>query len=179
MGDGKTLAQHLVFDGRVLKLSVDRVEMPNGRVTELEVMRHPGAAAVVPLTEQGGVLLVRQYRYATGDWLLEIPAGKLDAGEEPEYCARRELEEETGYRPDELISLGWIWTSPGFADEKIHLYLARDLQPARQNLESDEVLTVEEIPFEDAVEMARDGRICDGKSVSALLRAAAYLDPSG
>lgn len=172
----RALDKRTAFDGRILTLSVDRVEMPNGRVTELEVIRHPGATAMVPLTEQGAVLLLRQYRYATGDWLLEVPAGKLDVGEEPEDCARRELEEETGYRPEELIPLGWIWTTPGFTDEKIHLYLARDLHPAQQSLETDEVLTVEKLPFQEAVAMARDGRICDGKSVCALLRAAAFLD---
>ncbi len=178
MRKARALEKKTAFDGRVLKLSVDRVEMPNGRVAELEVLRHPGATAMVPLSDAGAVLLVRQYRYATGDWLLEVPAGKLDAGEEPEECARRELAEETGYRPEELISLGWIWTTPGFTDEKIHLYLARDLRPAQQSLETDEVLTVEEVAFPEAVAMARDGRICDGKSVCALLRAAAHLDPS-
>ena len=168
-----------MFDGRVLKLSVEQVEMPNGKVSELEVIRHPGAAAMVPLTADGEVLLVRQFRYATGGWLLEVPAGKLDPGEEPATCARRELEEETGYSAGELISLGWIWTTPGFTDEKIHLYLARGLEPARQSLQSDEVLTVEAVLLEDAVAMARDGRICDGKSICALLRTEAFSASAG
>ncbi len=176
MADAKTLARYTAFDGRVLKLSVDRVEMPNGKVTELEVIRHPGAAAMVPLADDGTVLLVRQYRYATGDWLLEVPAGKLDPGESPELCAGRELEEEIGYRAREAVPLGWIWTSPGFTDEKIHLFLMRDLEPSRQSLQADEVLSVERLPLREAVEMARDGRICDGKSICALLRAAAALD---
>lgn len=178
MTEVKRLDRQRVFDGRVLKLWVDRVEMSNGKVSELEVIHHPGAAAMVPIAADGTVLLVRQYRYVTGSWLLEVPAGKLDPGEEPEACARRELEEETGYRARKAIPLGWIWTTPGFTDEKIHLYLMQGLEPARQSLQGDEVITVERLPFLEAVEMARDGRIRDGKSICALLRATAVVDSS-
>jgi ADP-ribose pyrophosphatase len=135
------------------------------------MIRHPGAAAVVPIDEAGRVLLVRQYRYAASGWLLEVPAGKLDDGEPPERCAVREVEEETGHRPRELEPLGWIWTTPGFTDEKIWLYLARGLESTRQNLQADEVLKVERFPFAEAVQMAASGVIRDGKSVCALLRA--------
>ena len=176
MDQGKTLESRLVHDGKVVKLSVDRVELPNGSVTELEVIRHQGAAAVVPLTTDGEVLLVRQYRHATGGWLLEVPAGKLDPGEAPDKCAARETEEEVGYRVGSLDSLGWIWTTPGFTDEKIWLYLARDLRSGRQDLDGDEVLTVEKLHLEQAIAKVHAGEICDGKSVCALLRAAAYLD---
>jgi len=175
MSEARRLGRKTIFDGRVVHLSVDRVELPNGKTTELEVISHPGAAAMVPLSEDGEVLLVRQYRYATGSWLLEVPAGKLDPGEEPEVCAAREVEEEIGYRAGELISLGWIWTTPGFTDEKIWLYLARGLEPAEQNLQTDEVLTVESIPFAEAVAKVHGGEICDGKSICALLRAEHYL----
>ncbi len=154
---------------------MDRVELPNGQTAKLEVISHPGAAAMVPLSDNGEVFLVRQYRYATGSWLLEVPAGKLDPGEEPELCAAREVEEEIGYRAGELIPLGWIWTTPGFTDEKIWLYLARGLELSEQNLETDEVLTVESIPFAEAVAKVHGGEICDGKSVCALLRAEYYL----
>jgi ADP-ribose pyrophosphatase len=130
---------------------------------------------MVPLTNEGDVLLVRQFRYATGSWLLEVPAGKLDPGEAPEACAAREMEEEVGFGPGELISLGWIWTTPGFTDEKIWLYLARDLVPGRQALEGDEVLSVESVPLADAIAKVHAGEICDGKSVCALLRAAEVL----
>jgi ADP-ribose pyrophosphatase len=149
--------------------------MPNGKTTELEVIRHPGAAAMVPLADSDEVLLVRQYRYATGGWLLEVPAGKLDRGEDPEACAVRELEEEVGMKPAKVIPLGWIWTTPGFTDEKIWLYLCRDLRPAQQDLQDDEVLTVESRSLEEAIEMVRQGEICDSKSICALLQADAYL----
>jgi len=175
MNEAELLNRRPIFKGRVVDLSVDRVRMPNGKTTELEVIRHPGAAAMVPLTESGDVLLVRQYRYATGGWLLEVPAGKLDPGEAPEICAARELEEEVGMKPAELVPLGWIWTTPGFTDKKIWLYLCRDLGPTQQDLQDDEVLTVESHSLSTAIEMVHRGEICDGKSVCALLRAAAYL----
>jgi len=176
MSDGKTLEQKQIFKGKVVDLVVETVELPNGGVTELEVIRHPGAAAMVPLTSDGQVLLVRQYRHAPRSWLLEIPAGKLDPGEAPEVCAARELEEEVGYRPGELISLGWIWTTPGFTNEKIWLYLARDLVAGTQALEGDEILSVESVPLDEAVAKVHGGEICDGKSVCGLLRVAAYLE---
>lgn len=175
MDDDARLEGRTVYDGRILRVAVDRVRLPNGGETELEVIRHRGAAAAVPVDDDGRVLLVRQYRYAAGGYLLEIPAGKLDGDEEPAACALRETEEETGFRPGRLEPLGWIWTTPGFTDEKIWLYLARDLRPATQRLESHEVLSVEPTGFDDAVRAAIDGRIVDGKSVCGLLRAAALL----
>jgi ADP-ribose pyrophosphatase len=151
-------------------LSVDRVRLPNGQVTEREVVEHPGAAAVVPILENGDVVLIRHYRHATGRWLLEVPAGKLDPGEPPEVCAARELEEEVGYRADRLVPLGTIWSSPGFTDERVWLYLASELRPGRQRLGAHEVLEVMPLPLEQAIAMAASGEIADGKSVCALLR---------
>jgi ADP-ribose pyrophosphatase len=137
---------------------------------------HPGAAAIVPVDERGDVLMVRQYRHATGgEWLLEVPAGKLDPGESPELCAARECEEETGFRPERLRPLGWIWTTPGFTDERIWLFLATGLVTGRQELQEDEALTVERLPLARAARLALDGGIDDGKSIAALLRAAAQL----
>ncbi len=164
-----------VFKGRVVDLSVEKVRLPNGNVCELELIRHPGAAAVVPVDGEGNVLLVRQYRHATGGYVLEVPAGKLDPGEAPDVCALREVEEETGHRPSELAPLGWIFTTPGFTDEKIWLYLATGLSPTRQDLQHDEVLTVERMPLAEAVSRAESGDIVDAKSVCALLRAARHL----
>ena len=176
MNEPVLVSSRRIHEGRIVKLSVDEVRLPNGNTIALEVVRHPGAAAVVPIDDRGRVILVRQYRYATGSWLLEVPAGKLDhPGESPEACARREVEEETGYRAGRLAPLGWIWTTPGFTDEKIWLFLARDLSPSRASLQADEVLTVEPLPLADAVRMAEEGAIDDAKSVCALLRAAAAM----
>ena len=177
MTEIEILEQREGFRGKLIDVWVDRVRMPNGNEAEMEVIRHPGATAIVAVTG-GDVLLVRQYRYATGEWILEVPAGKLEAGEDPETSARRELEEETGFRPDRLISLGWIWTTPGFTDEKIWLFLAGELQRSRQGLEVDEVLSVDRMPFDQAVDKAMTGEIRDAKSVCALIRAAQILGPA-
>jgi len=173
MSDPVIVSSRSVHDGRIVKLSLEEVRLPNGNTIVLEVIKHPGAAAAVPVDDEGNVILVRQYRHATGRWLLEVPAGKLDhPGESPEECARREIEEETGYRAGRLTSLGWIWTTPGFTNEKIWLYLATELTPVPPSLQPDEVLTVLKLPLEEAVRRAATGEIADGKSVCALLRAA-------
>ena len=175
MADVERLGVRSIHRGRVVDLSVETVRMPNGSICELELIRHPGAAAVVPVDRDGSVLLVRQYRHATGGFLLEVPAGKLDPGEPAEACALREVEEETGTRAGELEPLGWIFTTPGFTDERIWLYLATRLEATRQSLEDDELLTVERVPLADAVEMALSGVIVDSKSVCALARAGRRL----
>lgn len=169
------LGSREVFRGRTIRLDVDRVRLPNGKEMDFEMIHHPGAAAVVPVLESGEVLMVRQYRYATGGWLLEVPAGKLDPGESPEACAAREVEEETGFRPGSLQPLGWIWTTPGFTDEKIWLYLATGLEETAQGLQDDEVLSVERLPWREAVDQAARGELHDSKSTCALLRAAQHL----
>lgn len=175
LGKARLIDRQTVARGSFLTMTRDRVEFPDGRTLELDLVRHPGAAAVVPILDDGSVLLVRQYRHAADGWLLEVPAGKLDAGEAPETAAARELEEEAGQRAGELVSLGWIWPSPGFTDEVIHLFAARKLAPVSQRLEEDELLTLEQVPFARAVEMATSGEIADSKSVCALLRAARLL----
>jgi ADP-ribose pyrophosphatase len=168
---GERLGSREVYRGRTVRLEVDRVRLPNGREMDFEMIHHPGAAAVVPLLDGGDVLLLRPYRYATGGYLLEIPAGKLDAGETPESCALRETEEETGFRPGRLEPLGWIWTTPGFTDEKIWLYLATGMVETRQSHQDDEVIHLERMPFQEAVDKAARGEIHDAKSTCALLRA--------
>lgn len=172
------LESRRIYSGRAVELVVDRVMLPNGRQAEMEVVHHPGSAAVLPVAaaESGSaeeVVLLRQYRYSAGAWLLEIPAGKLDGDEPPETCARRELEEETGLVAGSLEPLGWIWTTPGTADERIWLYAAGDLAPGRQRLEADEVVEVERMPLAEAVAQAVRGDIQDAKTVCALLRLAA------
>jgi ADP-ribose pyrophosphatase len=177
--DATVHSSRCVFSGRVLRLVVDRVELPNGVVKDLEVVRHPGAAAIVPLTEDNLVLMVRQFRYPLGDWLLEVPAGTLEPGESAEACAAREVTEEVGYVAVTLVPLGSVLPAPGYTDERIALYLARGLTPAQQGLDDDENLSVERLPFEEAVRRARSGEIEDAKSVIALLRAAQWLEESG
>jgi ADP-ribose pyrophosphatase len=175
-GEGERLGTREIFRGRTIHVDVDRVRLPNGREMDMELVHHRGAAAVVPVLDDGAVLLVRQYRYATGGWLLEVPAGKLDDGESPETCARRETEEESGYRPGKLQPLGWIWTTPGFADEKIWLFLATELQLTAQVLEDDEVLSLERMPLQEAADQAARGEIQDAKTALALMRAAYVLN---
>jgi ADP-ribose pyrophosphatase len=157
-----------IYRGRVVNLGVETVTLPNGATVELEVIRHQGASAVVPLQEDGTVLLVRQYRHAAGGFIYEIPAGKLDPGEDPLACAKRELEEETGRRAGRLERLLTFFTTPGFTDEIIHIYLATALIPGVQNLEHDEVLEVVEMPLEQALQRIADGTIRDGKTIIGL-----------
>ncbi len=162
-----------------LKMTRESVDLPNGRRVELDIVHHPGAAAVVPFASDSEVLLIRQYRHAAGGEILEVPAGKLDAGEPPAQCAARELEEEAGVRAGRIEALGWIWTTPGFPDEKIHLFAAFDLAPAAQRLEDDEVIEVVRVPLEDALERVWRGDLADAKSALALLHAAHRLGRLG
>ena len=161
-----------IYQGKVVHLFVHDVTLPNGHTTRLEVIRHPGASAVLPFVSKDQVLLVRQYRFAAGGYLLEVPAGKLDRGEPPEAAALRETEEETGFRPGRLERLGAIFTTPGFTDEIIHLFAAFDLTETRTRHEADEVLSVERMPFSEGVARVERGEITDAKSVSAILLAA-------
>ena len=167
------------YMGKFINMFIDKVRLPNQHIIELEFIDHPGAAAVVPIDNDGNIIMLRQFRYAASGFILEIPAGKIDAGEAPETCAARELQEETGYRSDHLEPLGFIWTTPGFTNEKIWLYLAQDLQECEQALEDNEVLTVEKVPARQAIEDAKQGRINDGKTACALLRAEPLLKAAG
>lgn len=157
-----------IYTGRVVTLNLDTVTLPNGATIELEIIRHPGAAAVVPMKDDGTVVLIRQFRHAAGGFIYEIPAGKLGPGENPLLCAAREMEEEIGYRAGSLDLLASIFTAPGFADEVIHIYLGTDLSPSKQQLEHDEVLEVVEMPLEQALGLIQDGTIRDGKTIVGL-----------
>lgn len=157
-----------VYKGRVITLNLETVTLPNGVSVELEVVRHPGAAAIVPLKNDHTVILIRQYRLAADGYIYEIPAGKLHPGEDPAFCATRELEEETGYRAGHLDKIATFFTAPGFTDEVMHLYVARDLAPGAQALDSDEVLEIIEISLEKAMAQIRDGTIRDAKTIIGL-----------
>jgi ADP-ribose pyrophosphatase len=172
MANYQRLTTERVYSGRLLKIDRDRVRLPNDAETDLEIVRHPGASAIVPFVTPDEVLLIRQFRYAAGGFILEVPAGTLNAGEAPESCARREVEEESGHRAGRLDLLGSILTTPGFTDEVIHLWAAHDLTPVPQRLDADEVLSVERMPFADALERIRSGEIRDAKSICALMMAA-------
>lgn len=156
------------FEGRMLKVFVDTAKLPNGRTSTRELVRHPGAAAVVAVLPDGRVLLERQYRYAMGTVMYEVPAGKLDPGEDPEHCARRELSEETGYKADHWEYLTTIATTPGFTDEVIHLYLATGLHRFAQHLDPDEVIKMDALTPEEIRKAVADGTLYDAKSLAAL-----------
>jgi ADP-ribose pyrophosphatase len=180
-GQAGMIASRPVHDGRVVKLSVDTVRFPDGSTGELDMIRHPGAAAVLPvLSAMDGadpqVVLIRQYRYATGGYLYEVPAGKPDHPGEPwDDVARRELEEETGLRAGMLRRLTAIHTAPGFTDELIHLYVASDLAEGQVRREADEFMELVRLPLSEALEMVRDGRVSDAKTICTLLYAAGFV----
>ncbi len=157
-----------IYTGKVITLNVDTVQLPNGITVDLETIRHPGAAAVVPVKDDGTVVLIRQFRHAAGGFIYEIPAGKLAPGEDPLHCASRELEEEVGYRASTFELLSSIFTAPGFADEVIHVYKATGLTKGRQHLDRDEVLDVIEMPLSEAIAKIEDGTIRDGKTIVGL-----------
>jgi len=157
-----------IYNGRVFSLALDNITLPNGVVTELDIIRHPGASAMVPMLNKNTVLLLKQYRYAAGGFIWEIPAGTLNTGESPLGCAKRELIEETGYSADKLEKLTEIVPVPGYSDERIHIFLATDLKKAVQNLDRDEMLNVHEVKMEAALEMIAKGEIMDAKTISGL-----------
>jgi ADP-ribose pyrophosphatase len=158
-----------IFQGRVIRLTVERVRLPNGQVAELEITHHPGGAAVVAVDGQGRVCILRQYRHAAGGWVDELPAGKLERGEPPLICAQRELAEEAGMQAAHWTELGRFRTSPGVLTEIIHLYLATGLAPVAANLEVDEVLEARWLPFVEAFALASAGRLDDGKTIVGLV----------
>ena len=169
-----------VYTGRVVRLDVDTVRFPDGSTGQLELIRHPGAAAIVPCASDPPgadptILLIRQFRYATGGQLWEIPAGTLDPGEDPEACARRELMEETGVTAARLERLTSIWTTPGFTTEVIHLYLATGLTAGEPSRERDEFIEVVPQPLSRVLALIREGEIRDAKTVVAILYMAAFV----
>lgn len=166
----KTLSSEQKFDGKVVKLFVDQVELENGETASREVIKHPGGVCILPLDEDNNVLMVRQFRYPTNKVLLEIPAGKMEYGEDHRECGLRELKEETGCTCDEFTYLGNLIPTPAYDNEVIHMYLARGLHGGEQKLDDDEFLDVEKIPLDKAAEMVMNNEIADAKTQIALLK---------
>jgi ADP-ribose pyrophosphatase len=168
-----------VYSGRVIDLDIDTVRFPDGSIGELEMIRHPGASAVIPfVSEPSGddpqIILIRQYRYATDGYVYEVPAGRLEPGEAPDACAFRELEEETGCRAERVEHLTTVYTTPGFTDERIHVFAAYGLTTGKVQRDADEFLEVKTLPMSEALAMISRGEIVDGKTIVALLFVAGF-----
>jgi len=163
------------YQGQLFSFVSEDVTLPNGSRAEMAVVRHPGSTAVVPLLDDNTVVMELQYRHAVGEYMLEIPAGTMEPGELPLSCARRELEEETGFRATRMMELGPVHILPAYSDEIIHVYIARELIPARQKLDKDEILEVVHYPFEQILRMIADRRITDALTVLSLQKAWFYL----
>ncbi len=167
----KTVSSQSIYDGKILRLRRDEVLLPNGHRSLREVVDHPGGVCVLAIDSQGRALLVRQFRYPYGQVLTELPAGKLEYGEDPDAAARRELREETGAAAGDFRSLGELYPSPGYCGEIIRMYLAKDLSFADARPDEDEFLDVERVPFSQLVEQVLSGEIRDAKTIAAVLKA--------
>lgn len=166
----KTLKENTVYSGRIITVRNDEIELPNGKTAQREYIVHHGGAAIVALTENKEIFLVRQYRYGASKVLLEIPAGKLEKGEDPFNCATRELNEEIGYTSDNVSLLGTIVPTPAYCGEYNYIYYATDLKEGNQHLDEDEFLEIDKIPFDKAFEMVMSGEIIDAKTCFAILK---------
>lgn len=165
----KTIRSDTIFEGRVIRLQIDQVKLPNGETSAREIVKHPGAVSVMAVTEENKLVLVRQFRKPLEKTILEIPAGKLESGEDPKECAFRELEEETGYRAAQMEHVFSFYTSPGFADEYLHLYKAKGLTKGKRQLDQDEFVELVELTLDECMERIVAGEICDAKTVAAVL----------
>jgi ADP-ribose pyrophosphatase len=171
----KKISSKQIFDGKIVKLFVDEVELPNGQIATREIVRHPGAVCVVPLTNEGEVVMVKQFRYPFERVLLEIPAGKLEAGEDPLEAVKRELEEESGAVAGKIDHLGEMYTTVAIFDEVIQIYLARDLTFTNAHPDEDEFLEITKIPLSTLIDMVMKGEIRDAKTQIALLKAEKFI----
>lgn len=172
----KTIEKNTVYEGVIVNVRRDKAELVNGNVVGREVVEHPGGVTVIPVEADGTVWCVRQFRYPFGREMLEVPAGKLERGEDPFECAVRELSEETGLTADEFVYLGPCCTSPGFSTEVLHIYLALGLHPGNMHLDPDEFLNVEKYSLDALVEKVMSGEIDDAKTIIAVLKAKKYLE---
>lgn len=171
----RTVDSKEIFNGKVLKLRLDTVELPNGNFSTREVIEHNGGVGIVALTDAGEIVMVKQFRKPLEKVILEIPAGKLNKCEDPLDCGIRELEEETGYKAGKITTLGHFIPSPGFANEVLYLYLATDLKKGEINLDEDEFVETELIPLRDLYNMIMEGKIIDGKTIIGILKTCELL----
>ena len=175
----KVIKRSQIHKARVFDLVREEVILPNGTTMEIDIIKHPRASAIVPMKDETTVLMLEQYRHAIGETIWEIPAGTLHANEDPLNCARRELEEETGFTAKSWEELGVITPLPAYSDERIHVYLASDLTHSQQNLDPDEILQVREVSLPIAIDMIKEGKIRDGKTISSLFLAVLRLNGIG
>ena len=171
----KTVSSEKVFEGKIIKLFFDKVMLPNNKTATREKVWHPGAVAVVPLTSENEIILIKQYRYPVEEVLIEIPAGKLDKGESPIDCAKRELQEEVGAVGGNLVHLSSFHTTPGFSNEFLHLYLAVNFEKKENNPDEDEFLQILSVPIKECIDWVFEGKIKDAKSIIGVLMASEYI----
>lgn len=172
----KTLDSRRVFDGKLLHLDVDTITLPNGRQSIREVVRHPGGVCVLPLHADGTVSVVRQLRYPYQEVVTELPAGKLEPGEDPFDAIRRELSEETGYTAGEWHDMGLFYPTPGYTDERLHLYFARDLTAGATHPDEDEFIEADRVPLRDLLDQVMAGELKDGKTIALILKVQRFLE---
>ena len=168
----ETMSSEIVYNGKIVNLRIDTVELPKQRYSKREIVEHPGGVGIIALTEENEVIMVRQFRKPIEDSVLEIPAGKLDDNEDPKVCAVRELKEETGYEAENMEFLLDFYSSPGFTDEKIHIYFATGLKGGKAEPDENEYIDIEKYKIEDLVQMIKDNEIHDAKSIISIL----YVD---
>ncbi|MBQ9845597.1 MAG: NUDIX hydrolase [Oscillospiraceae bacterium] len=170
-----TVSEEKIYSGRVFSVGLRDVVLENGETSKREIVYHNGGAGILPVDSDGNVYLVRQFRCAFDKEILEIPAGKLEKGEDPFFAAVRELEEETGFKSDSVISLGEYWPTVGYCTERVYLYVAKMLTKGETHFDSDEFISLVKMPYEEAYEKCMNGEICDGKTLLAILKAKKYL----
>lgn len=164
----KRINREKIFKGKIFTVAEDTIEFPNGTQTKWDVLLHEGAAAIVPIDNDGKIILVAQYRCVKDGLILEIPAGKLEKDEDPALCAARELEEETGYKPKQVTKIGSIYSAVGFSDEVVEIFVAKGLEPGKMNLDEDEYVVVKKFTLQEVIDMIISGEIKDSKTISAI-----------
>lgn len=170
MNKQKIIDTQLVFQGRAVSLKIDTVQLPSGRKTTREIVEHSDCVTIIPVRDNGKVVMVKQFRHATGKELLEVPAGGIEKGEDAISCVRRELQEETGLYPEEVIPFGGFYSAPGFCTEYLYLFIARSLKPSRLVAEDTEEISIVEVELSEVPSLIASGKIIDSKSIAGLLK---------